>query len=187
MIAINIKGSTLYGRGNNMTIGPIQFLVGVLDSPEYAGSIYHALADVREKGIIRLIDALAVSKDKNGEIQKVELSDFSKDEKIELGSALGALIGLGAGGEEGMKAGAAQGAEAVAERDYGVSSNEILNIANSLPLGKVAIFLLFEHTWAIDLKDAFRDQGGRLIAQGMITPESLMKAGVNLRQMELAH
>jgi uncharacterized membrane protein len=167
-----------------MTIGPIQMLVGVLDSPEYSGAIYHALEDIREKGIIRLIDALAVGKDDDGQIQKVEMTDFSQDDRIELGSKLGALIGFGAGGYKGMEAGAEVGAEAAAERNFGASADDILNIANSLPAGKVAIFLLFEHTWAIDLRDAFRSQGGLLLAQGMLTPESLIRAGVDLRQLE---
>ncbi len=167
-----------------MTIGPIQFLVGVLDDPQYSGAIYHALEDARESGAIRLIDALAVGKDEDGQIQKVEMTDFSKDERIELGAKLGALIGLGAGGERGMQAGAAAGAEVAAEKNFGVSADDILEIANALPPGKVAIFLLIEHTWAIDLRDAFRDQGGILLAQGMITPEALIRAGVSMRELE---
>jgi uncharacterized membrane protein len=167
-----------------MTIGPIQMLVGVLDSPEYSGAIYHALEDIREKGIIRLIDALAVGKDDDGQIQKVEMTDFSTDDRIELGSKLGALIGFGAAGEEGLEAGAEAGAEAAAEKSFGASADDILNIANSLPPGKVAIFLLFEHTWAIDLRDAFRSQGGIMLAQGMLTPETLIRAGMEMRQPE---
>ena len=167
-----------------MTIGPIQFLVGVLDDPQYSGAIYYALEDARESGVIRLIDALAVGKDENGEIQEVEMTDFSKDDRIELGTKLGALIGLGAGGKKGMEAGAAAGAEAAAEKNFGVSADDIQKIADALPLGKVAIFLLIEHTWAIDLRDAFRDQGGVLLAQGMITPEALILAGVDMRKLE---
>jgi uncharacterized membrane protein len=159
-------------------------LVGVLDAPEYSGAIYHALEDIREKGIIRLIDALAVGKDDDGQIQKVEMTDFSRDDRIELGSKLGALIGFGAGGYQGMEAGAEAGAEAAAEKSFGVSTDDVLNIANSLPPGKVAIFMLVEHTWAIDLRDAFRSQGGMLLAQGMLTPESLIRAGMDMRQLE---
>jgi uncharacterized membrane protein len=159
-------------------------LVGVLDSPQYSGAIYHALTEAREKGAIRLVDALAVAKDSKGRIQKVELTDFSKDERIELGAVIGGLIGLGAGGQAGMQVGALEGAYAVAENDFGVSTDEILRIANSLPNDKVAIFLLIEHTWALDLRDAFRSQGGILLAQGMITPESLISAGIEMRLLE---
>jgi hypothetical protein len=42
------------------------------------------------------------------------LSNLSKDETIELGSRVGALIGLGIKGETGAEQGAALGAEAAA-------------------------------------------------------------------------
>jgi uncharacterized membrane protein len=70
------------------------------------------------------------------------------------------------------------GANAAAEKNSGVSADDVLNITNSLPPGKVAIFLLIEHTWALDLRDAFRSQGRLLQAHTMITPESLVRAGV---------
>jgi hypothetical protein len=49
-----------------------------------------------------VIDALAVPKDANGEIEVARLSNLTKDEAVELGSKVGALIGLGIEGEEGL-------------------------------------------------------------------------------------
>ena len=43
---------------------------------------------------------------------QMHLSNLSQDEAIELGSKIGALIGLGFEGEDGMAAGAQAGAEA---------------------------------------------------------------------------
>lgn len=169
-----------------MTIGPIQMLVGVLDDPQYSGAIYHALEEAREKGAIRLVDALAVAKDEDGTIQKVEMTDFGVEDRMELGAFIGGLIGLGAAGEEGMEAGAWAGAYAGAQKEFGASTQDVLNIANSLAPGQVAIFLMIEHTWAIDLRDAFRSQGGLLLAQGMLTPESLIGAGITMAMLEEA-
>jgi predicted ABC-type transport system involved in lysophospholipase L1 biosynthesis ATPase subunit len=76
---------------------------------------------LRESDTVRVIDALAVHKDADGEIEVEHLSNLSKDEAIELGSKVGALIGLGIEGEEGMEAGAEAGAEAAA--DGGVTSS----------------------------------------------------------------
>ena len=64
---------------------------------------------------MRVIDSLAVYKDAEGEIEVEHLSNLTEDEAIELGTKVGALIGLGIEGEEGMEAGAVAGAEAAAE------------------------------------------------------------------------
>ena len=45
-------------------------------------------------------------------MEVMHLSNLSKDEAVELGSKVAALIGLGIDGEEGMIAGAELGAEA---------------------------------------------------------------------------
>jgi len=47
-----------------------------------------------------------VHKDADGEIEVAHLSNLSRDEAIELGSKVGALIGLGIEGEESLEAGA---------------------------------------------------------------------------------
>lgn len=54
-------------------------------------------------------------KDAEGEVAALKLSNLSGDEAVEFGAVVGALIGLGAAGEEGMAAGAVAGADATAE------------------------------------------------------------------------
>src|SRR5436190_13284865 len=98
-----------------MPIGPVQLLVLGFEHPEFHGEIIAELERLKESDTVRVIDALAVHKDAEGEIEVVHLSNLSRDEAIELGSKIGALIGLGIEGEEGMEAGAVAGAEAVAE------------------------------------------------------------------------
>ena len=95
-----------------MAIGPVQLIVLGFDHPEFHGEIIAELERLRESDTVRVIDALAVHKDADGEIEVQHLSNLSKDQAIELGSKVGALIGLGIEGEEGMIAGAEAGAEA---------------------------------------------------------------------------
>ena len=99
-----------------MAIGPVQLVVLGFDHPEFHGEIIAELERLRESDTVRVIDALAVHKDADGEIEVAHLSNLSKDEAIELGSKVGALIGLGIEGEEGMVAGAEAGAEAARGR-----------------------------------------------------------------------
>ena len=78
-----------------MAIGPVQLIVLGFDHPNFHGEIIAELERLRESDTVRVIDALAVHKDADGEIEVQHLSNLSKDEAIELGSKVGALIGLG--------------------------------------------------------------------------------------------
>ena len=69
--------------------------------PDFHGEIIKELEKLRESDTVRVIDALAVYKDADGEIDVVHLSNLTKEEAIEFGSKVAALIGLGIDGEEG--------------------------------------------------------------------------------------
>jgi hypothetical protein len=54
-------------------------------------------------------------------------------------------------------------------------------VVETLPPGKAFGVLMFEHTWAIPLRAAIRRAGGIPLAQGFMTPESLVMVGEELR------
>ncbi len=163
-----------------MAIGPVHLVVIGFDRPTLEGGVADELIKVREKGIIRIIDLLGVYKDADGNLAAIELSDFSLGEKMELGAVIGGLIGLGAAGEEGAELGAEAGALAVAENDYGITAEELEEITANIPLDSGVLIMLFEHTWAINLRDAILDAGGVPIAQGMLDPVTLVELGAEL-------
>ena len=88
-----------------MAIGPVQLLVLGFVHPDFHGEVIAELERLKESDTVRVIDSLAVYKDAAGEIEVMHLSNLSKDEAIELGSKVGALIGLGIEGEEGAEIG----------------------------------------------------------------------------------
>lgn len=160
----------------------MQLLVIAFDNPSFQGQIRRELESVMEKGIIRLIDVLFVSKDKDGNIRSLEATQLGEEEKIRFGAVVGALLGYGAGGEEGGKMGAEAGILAASEGSYGITEEDILDIAEAIPEGNAAGILIIEHLWAKNLKQALRDQGGVLVAQGMLTPELLIAVGDELAE-----
>ena len=87
-----------------MAIGPVQLLVLGFQHPDFHGEVIAELERLRESDTVRVIDSLAVYKDADGDIEVEHLSNLTEDEAIELGSKVGALIGLGIEGEEGMEA-----------------------------------------------------------------------------------
>src|SRR4249919_553221 len=144
-----------------MAIGPVQLLVLGFEHPDFHGRILEELEKLRESDTVRVIDALAVYKDADGEIDVMHLSNLTKEEAIELGSKVAALIGLGIEGEEGMEAGAEIGAEMAAEGGIQVFSDEqAWDVLETIPNDSAAALLLIEHHWAVGLRDAIVRAGG---------------------------
>jgi uncharacterized membrane protein len=161
-----------------MTIGPVQLIVLGFNHPEFHGEIISELEKLREDDTVRVIDALAVYKDKDGDIEIEHLSNLSKDEAIELGTKIGALIGLGIEGEEGMDAGAEAGAEAAAEGVHVFSDEEAWDVLEDIPNDSAAALLLLEHHWAVPLRDAIARAGGFRLSDGFISPLDLVSIGL---------
>ena len=163
-----------------MPIGPVQLIVLGFEHPEFHGEIIAELERLRESDTVRVIDALAVHKDADGEIEVAHLSNLSKDEAIELGSKVGALIGLGIEGEEGLEAGAEAGVEAVSEGNgvHVFSDEEAWDVLEEIPNDSAAALILIEHHWAVGLRDAIARAGGFRVSDGFISPLDLVEIGL---------
>ena len=171
-----------------MAIGPVQLIVLGFQHPEFHGEIIAELERLRESDTVRVIDALAVHKDADGEIEVAHLSNLTKDEAIELGSKVGALIGLGIEGEEGMEAGALAGAEAGAEGVQVFDDEDAWDVLEEIPNDSAAALLLIEHHWAVPLRDAVARAGGFRISDGFISPLDLIELGlVSAEEAEELH
>jgi uncharacterized membrane protein len=160
-----------------MAIGPVQLIVLGFNHPNFHGEVIEELERLRESDTVRVIDALAVHKDADGEIEVAHLSNLTKDEAIELGSKVGALIGLGIEGEEGMEAGAEAGAEAAAD-GVQVFGDDAWDVLEDIPNDSAAALLLIEHHWAVPLRDAIARAGGFRLSDGFISPLDLVGIGL---------
>src|SRR2546427_4304673 len=165
-------------EGRYVAIGPVQLIVLGFSHPEFHGEIVAELERLRESDTVRVIDALAVHKDAEGEIEVQHLSNLSKDEAIELGSKVGALIGLGIEGEEGMEEGAASGAKAAADGIQAFSDEEAWDVLGEIPDDSAAALILLEHHWAVPLRNAIAAAGGFRISDGFISPVDLVEIGL---------
>ncbi len=161
-----------------MAVGPVQLIVLGFEHPDFHGEIIEELEKLRESDMVRVIDSLAVYKDVTGELEVRHLSNLSKEEAIELGTKIGALIGLGIEGEEGMEAGALAGAEATAEGVDVFSDEEAWDVLEEIPNDSAAALILVEHHWAVPLRDAIARAGGFRISDGFISPIDLVAIGL---------
>ena len=138
-----------------MTLGPLEYLVVGFEGNRFTGQILSELRAAKEKGIIRVIDLFVIKKDEQGNVTALVLSDLSAEEAMELGPLAGDLIGL-------------------------FAQDDIDQVAAGIPNNSAAGLLLFEHTWAIGLKEAIKHAGGVAVAGGLVDPDVLQALEADL-------
>ena len=173
-------------------IGPVQLLVLDFESSELTGRVtqevrkltHHGL--LQDRSMLRLLDLLVLAKDAQGNFAKVRVSDLSDEQAARYGALAGGLLGLGAaigygtdasGAEAAALAGAESGALTFANMDFGLTDDELKQVAEAVPANTTVAVALIEHRWAIGLKEAIRDSGGVVLASGLVSAESLLTRG----------
>jgi uncharacterized membrane protein len=161
-----------------MAIGPVQLIALGFEHPDFTGEVLEEFDRLRDEDTVRVIDAMVVYKDADGEVEVVELSQLDQEAAMEFGAMVGALVGLGAAGEEGAEMGAALGAEAAEDGLDLLDDDDMWDVLEELPLDAAAALVLLEHRWAIPLRDKLAAAGGFPISAGMISPLDLVEIGL---------
>lgn len=131
-----------------MTLGPLEYTVIGFEGNRFNGEIAKEIGKVVDTGIIALVDAVFITKDIDGVARALEI-DNKDDPRF--------------GGFTPMLAGR-----------MGLFTQEDVDaIAESLPNNTSALAILFEHRWAVDIKDAIGAAGGFLISRETVAPETL--------------
>ena len=165
-----------------MAIGPVQLLAIGFASPNFEGEVLEELARLKESNAVRVIDALVVYKDVEGDMAVAHIGNLTEDESIEFGAKVGALVGLGVAGEAGFVVGAQLGAERGEEGIEIFSDETALAMLDALPNDSAVALVLLEHHWAIPLRDAVWRAGGFNLASDFIRPRDLVAIGLITRE-----
>ena len=126
-------------------MGPLEYLVVGFEGNRFTGQILRELRAARDKGIIRVVDLLFLTKDASGNLAAMELSDLSGEEAEQLGPIAGDLLQV-------------------------LEPDDVEAAASNIPTNSSAGLLLFEHTWAVGLKEAIMNAGGIPLAGGLVAP-----------------
>lgn len=129
-----------------MDIGPVEILVVGFPGNQFTGEVAPALGELVESGLIRLIDLVFVTKDANGDVVGVELSDLDEATSAAFHPHVAAPSGM-------------------------LADEDIEDIGADLAPESSAAILLFEHVWATKFRDAVLGSGGELIASIRIPKE----------------
>ena len=130
-------------------LGPVDYLVVEFPAgaSNFTGEMAKELVALVDAGTIRVIDVLILTKNEDGTVDAMELSDIE-----ELGE---------------LQTVEAQLAELLAEDD-------VIQLAAAMEPGSVAGVLIWENLWAAPFASAARRAGGQLIANGRIPIQAII-------------
>lgn len=131
-----------------MTLGPLEFTVIGIDGNNFTGRIADEIGRVVESGTVAIVDIVLITKDADGAVVVIELDNHDDPRFAGFATLLSGMNGL-------------------------LTQEDTETIAADLPDDSSALVLLFEHRWAVRLKEAMIDTGGFLISREMIAPEIL--------------
>ena len=130
-------------------LGPVDYVVVEFPAgaSNFTGEMAAELVALVDAGTIRVIDVLILTKNEDGSVDAMELSDIE-----ELGE---------------LQAIEAELAELLAEED-------VAHLAAAMDPGSTAGVLIWENLWAAPFASAARRSGGQLIANGRIPIQAII-------------
>lgn len=130
-------------------LGPIDYLV--VEFPpghtNFSGEMAAELAALVEKGIVRVLDLLILTKDEDGNVEAMEIDDLDAvDEIVHLEAEIAEIL----------------------------AAEDVALLAEAMVPGTVAGVLVWENTWAAGFGAAARRSGGQLVATGRIPIQAII-------------
>jgi hypothetical protein len=129
-------------------MGPISYLIVEFPGNQMTGEGFPILVDLVDRGLIRILDLLFVTREADGSLRAVELADLDRDGRLDLAIFEGASSGL-------------------------LDESDLADAASVIEPGSSAGILLFENRWAASFTQALRRGGAELVAAGYVPLDAL--------------
>jgi hypothetical protein len=135
-----------------MTYGPVDFIALKFKGNKFKGEALKALNDLMKKKIVRVIDLVIISKNKEGVLTVKEIQEPDPD-------FVAIFDPTKVKGTHGM-----------------IKKDDIDMIAAELENNSTASLMLFENLWAVEFIDAIIEAKGELVMQARIPREIVEEA-----------
>ena len=133
-------------------LGPVDVVViGYAADAPMTGEAVPLLVDLVERGIIRVLDVMFVTKEADGTFAGFEASGLTPDGVGDFAIFEGASSGL-------------------------IGDDDVAMAAEAIEPGTAAVMIVYENRWAAPFAAAVRRNGGRLIGTARVSAEDLMDA-----------
>ena len=132
-----------------MSIGPVEYIAIAFPGNNFSGEIVPAMKELQDAGTIRVLDLVIISKDGEGNVTGIELSEASPEQQATL-----AVLGV--------------------ESRNLLGQEDIEDIGAALDPNSTAGLMIWENVWAARFAQSLRAADGILIANGRI-PAALVE------------
>jgi hypothetical protein len=132
-------------------MGPIDYIVVEFPGSRMNGEAFPHLIDLVDRGIVRILDLVFVTKDLDGSVKGIAIADLDDDGELDLAVFEGASSGL-------------------------IGDDDIEEAGGILEPGSSAGILVYENVWAGPFAAAVRRGGGQLVASGRIPIQAMLAA-----------
>ena len=132
-------------------MGPIDYIVVEFPGSKMNGEAFPHLIDLVDRGIVRILDLVFVTKELDGSVKGIAIADLDDDGELDLAVFEGASSGL-------------------------IGDDDIEEAGGILEPGSSAGILVYENVWAGPFAAAVRRGGGQLVASGRIPIQAMLAA-----------
>jgi hypothetical protein len=130
-------------------LGPISYLIVQFPGNKMTGEGFAILLDLVDRGVMRILDLVFVTRDTDGSIRGLELSDIDADGEFDVAVFEGASSGM-------------------------LDNSDLADAASVIDPGSSAGILIFENRWAATFTQALRRGGAELVAAGYIPQDAIV-------------
>ena len=134
-----------------MSIGPVEYIAIAFPGNKFSGEIIPAIQKLQESGTIRVLDLVIITKNADGNVAAIELSDADAEQRAVLD-----VLGI--------------------ERRNLLGEEDFEDIGAALDPNTTAGLMIWENVWAAEFAKSLRNANGVLIANGRIPAELIEEA-----------
>jgi hypothetical protein len=134
---------------DDSVMGPISYVIAEFPGNKMTGEGFAVLVDLVDRGLIRILDLMFVTRDANGEVRALELQDLG--DEVDLTVFEGAGTGM-------------------------LDDDDLAEATSVIEPGSSAGILIFENRWAAGFTSALRRSGAELVAAGYIPQDAILAA-----------
>ncbi len=128
-------------------LGPIDYIIVGFEGNKFDGSVLKALGDAIDSGVIALVELAFISKDDEGTVTKLDISDLGDDYAVQFASNYKPSVD-------------------------NAPDDDVDEMADLLENNTAAGLLVVEQLWAKPLKQAILNANGVLVAEGRVHPDA---------------
>jgi hypothetical protein len=155
-----------------MIIGPVQILVAGFGSHGPSPELLAEFRRLRDYDVVRLLDLLLVRADDRGDVQELAMTALSWEERESYGAFARALVGTHGSGIPAQP----ESSDLPRPDPLRPNPSDLWSLADVVPPGTTAAVALFEHRWAIPLRDLLLQGSGATLADTWVHRSDLVAA-----------